>query len=273
MIQLDTRVVPGHPEFWDRVHDSAPKFFEAAKALEPYLNEIFSAGPSEPLHKVCRHIAKTVCNSLGAVLVLTCNGYGNDAMKVARSMFEGAVTVGYLKLHPEQLQDYMDFVWLSSHKLIQFLRDHSQETLKDIADEDLAHSEQEYQRVAPRFTNRGGKVRSHWCKRPFSQMVVDVGLAPWYPSFYHLASAMHHVDMRGLATQLERNPDPEVLDADIAPSDEWIKQALLAAHVSVLFALEQYIHMASPEKKGLIEKALEGLQSAWSPPPDTHLQP
>jgi hypothetical protein len=72
-------------------------------------------------------------------------------------------------------------------------------------------------------------------------MVADVGLAACYPSFFHLASAMHHVNMRGLAAQLERNPVPEVLDADIAPSQDWLDQALLAAHVSVVFALEQYV--------------------------------
>ncbi len=78
-IEVNASVLPGHPEFWDLAYSMSPRFFNSAKRLEPLINEIFSVGPAEPLHKVCRYIAKTVCNSLGALIVLAVNGYGNDA--------------------------------------------------------------------------------------------------------------------------------------------------------------------------------------------------
>jgi len=268
-MEIKTKVVPGHPEFWDVGYETAPGFFEAVRTLEPILNEIFGAGPSEPLAKVCRHIAKTVCNSIGALIVLACNGYGNDAMKIARSMFEGAVTVGYLKKHPGELQDYMDFVWISNRKLIGFLEDHAPQLVKNIPHETLLESEKQYQSVVCRFTNSAGKVRTHWCRQPFRQMVADVGLADWYLSFYHLASAMHHVDMRGLTSQVERNEDPEVLDADVAPSGAWIEQALIAGHISVVFVLEHYVELSGLDKRPLVEKAIHELRTAWAPTPPT----
>ena len=79
-------IVAGFPEFWPRVHDKFPLFFKAAQELEPIQNRIFQKQVSEPLHKILRHISKTVSNSLGALIVLVLNGYGNDAMRVARTM-------------------------------------------------------------------------------------------------------------------------------------------------------------------------------------------
>jgi hypothetical protein len=159
-MEIDTRVVPGHPEFWDIGHQTAPKFFEAVKTLEPSLNDIFSVGPSDPLHKVCRHVAKMVCNSLGALIVLTCNGYGNDAMKIARSMFEGAVTIGYLQKYPTELQDYMDFVWVSNHRLLEFLKEYAPEMLKGIPTGTVSEAEQRHKNIVGRFMNSAGKSGS-----------------------------------------------------------------------------------------------------------------
>jgi hypothetical protein len=263
MVEIETTFVPGHPEFWDKGYQIAPRFFDSVGTLEPSLNDIFSIGPSEPLHKVCRHIAKMVCNSLGALIVLSANGYGNDAMKIARSMFEGAVTIGYLTKHPDELQDYMDFVWISNRKLLHFLEKHAPEQLESISNKAKQESAERYDTVVLRFTNSAGNVRQHWCKRPFSQMVAEVGLSAWYGSFYHLASAMHHLDMRGVAAQIEKNPDPDVLDANIAPSEDWVEQALLAGHTSVVFALEQYVELALPDKKQLVERALDEFRRAW----------
>jgi hypothetical protein len=98
-------------------------------------------------------------------------------------------------------------------------------------------------------------------------MVAEVGLSAWYPSFYHLASAMHHVDMRGPAAQVEKNEDPEVLDADIAPSKAWIEQALVAGHISAVYALEQYVELAGLNKRHMVEKAIHELRAAWVPTP------
>jgi len=263
MFQIETSVVPGHPEFWDVAVGINPEFFRAVERLEPLLNEVFREGPADPLHKVCRHIAKAVCNSLGALLVLCANGYGNDGMKIARSVFEGAVTIGYLKKYPDELQDYMDFIWISSRKLQEFLREYAPKELGRVSDEELDRSKREYDRAVPRFTSANGSVRQHWCKRPFSQMAAEVGLAAWYPSFYHLASAMHHTNIQGLIVQTEKNADPQVLDVDIAPSKQWLEQALLAGHVSVVFSLEQYVDLALPEKKDLVERALEDLRNVW----------
>jgi hypothetical protein len=76
-------------------------------------------------------------------------------------MFEGAVTVAYLKKHPSELDDYMEFVWISNRKLMNFLEEYDPEKLQEISTEARSRSDRELQRVKLRFTNSNGKIRPH----------------------------------------------------------------------------------------------------------------
>jgi len=101
---------------------------------------------------------------------------------------------------------------------------------------------------------------------------IDTAVVPGHPEFWDVAvgvkpeffrAAKRLVNIQGLIAQTEKNPDPQVLDADVAPSKEWLEQALLAGHVSVVYALEQYVDLALPEKKELVGRALEDLRKVW----------
>src|SRR5439155_8972602 len=92
----------GYPEFWQQVHDRFPAAFKSIHDIIPLQQALFLRPISEPLHKVIRHLSKMTVNSIGALTTLVLNGYGNDAMKIARGMFETAVNVCYLQMHPAE---------------------------------------------------------------------------------------------------------------------------------------------------------------------------
>src|SRR5436309_6801185 len=96
----------GYPDFWPVMLQKYEKFFLYVNDLGPTIDESFSRGHTEPLHKVCRHLAKMVSNSLCAVVLLGVNGFGIDALKIGRTMFEAAVSVAYLHKHPHEYDDY-----------------------------------------------------------------------------------------------------------------------------------------------------------------------
>jgi hypothetical protein len=60
----------GFPDFWPVILQRHEKFFSLTQTLGPTIDDLFCQGHSEPLHKVCRHLAKMAANSVGAVLVL-----------------------------------------------------------------------------------------------------------------------------------------------------------------------------------------------------------
>src|SRR5262249_28760641 len=153
---------------------------------------------SEPLHKVVRAIAKSTVNSLGALTTLLLNGYGNDAMKVARGMFENSVIVLFLVRHPESLDDYFDYYYVKTKKQLDYLDNYDPELVKNLPAARRTEIESDYQRVKPKFTDSRGKLRGSWIKASIRDMATEVGLEEHYLTFYSWAASMHHMDIRGV---------------------------------------------------------------------------
>ena len=260
-VQFPTQIQVGYPDFWPVIFQKHQNFCVVAQGLGPIMDEIFSKAHGEPLHKVCRHLSKMVANSLSSVLMLGLNGFGHDAIKIARAMFEAAVTVAYLAKHQDEIDDYMDFHFLVSMKRHRYMGKYTPERLSEVTADAIEEGKQGYTRVISRFTNKAGRVRSRWSKKSFSEICADVGLAEQYLSFYALASNMIHADISGVMAQAD--PDPGVLDVDISPSEKFVGMAFITAHFSFVLAASEYIALARPEKQQLVEGLNNEFEAAW----------
>jgi len=90
------------PDFWEIAYSRNPEAYRAMTKLCAMQNALYKKPVSKPVLRIMRFITKVVGNSAGSVVLLTLNGYGSDAMRIARSMFEGVVIVGYLRIHPDE---------------------------------------------------------------------------------------------------------------------------------------------------------------------------
>lgn len=261
-METEAAILPGYQEFWPVAFAKFEAFFEAAQKAEPLINEIFSVGQAEPLHKVLRHLSKIVSNSFSALLILGINGFGNDAMKLARGMFETALTVAYLKQHPEEFDYYMDYHWIIAMKRHRYVLKHAPDLLKQIQPEVIEEIVDNYQLVAPKFTNSRGKVRGRWSKKSFAQIAEDLGMADHYETFYHFASGMHHGDVSGMMMQMDS--EEGVLDVNIAPSLEWVGEALISGHAALVCAISGYVDCCLPAKRLLAAELEADCMKAWN---------
>ncbi len=257
MTEARLPVVAGFPEFWQQVYDTYPLFFAAAERLASLQNKILRKPVREALPKLLRRIAITVSNSFGAVITLALNGYGNDAMKIARGMFEAELTAAHLRNHPEGVQDYMDFQFVSEKRMLDYLKDFAPEMLSRIPSERVAEVEQRFEAVSPRF--RG---QNRWTKKTIREMAQDAGLIQPYLTVYSWASSMHHLDVIGLSTQVAR----ETFDVDVAPSQEWLDLALLTGHGAVIHTLSHLDEAAGLGMDREIQAAVEEFKKAWQIP-------
>lgn len=255
--------VVGFPDFWQHVHDNYAKSFDAAAELMSIGNEAFSHPLTEPLHKVSRHIAKTVWNSFGALMVLALNGYGPDAMKIARGMFEASVTLGYLHLHPEQLDDYIDFHAVIRKRFHDYMKQSAPEQLKRYSHDVVREIEADFARVAPRFRTKSGGLRTSWAKKSFREMAREVGQEALYVNFYKFASSMHHSDMSGMIAQTLRTEAEDALDVDIAPSDKWLRESLIIGHGAVIGVLRAYNEITEAGLDQVVERLTQTFVDAW----------
>jgi hypothetical protein len=255
------QVVIGYPDFVPVMLEEHAKFFEAMQTIPPMMDDVFSLAHSEPLHKVCRHLAKMVANSMNAVLLLGMNGVGNDALKIVRSMFEAAVTVTYLRRHPEEFDDYFDFHFIVAMKRQKYMEKHDPNALSRISPKVIASNIAGYDRVKSRYLNKWGKVRGYWSKKGFPEICAEVGLEGHYLTFYDLTSRIIHADISGVLAQGDR--EPGVLDVEIAPSDLNVDMALSSAHAYLVQAVSEYIKLARPDKQAIADRLDADFVTVW----------
>ncbi|MDA2927710.1 DUF5677 domain-containing protein, partial [Acidobacteria bacterium AH-259-G07] len=209
-----------------------------------------------PLPQVVRMLNKTITNSLGAVTLLAVNGYGNDALKIARSVFEGLVTIKYLRKNPDMIDDFVDFDWIRQKRLLDHFKETDPTLLDRMGAAKIREIEENFERVAVCFTNSKGKIRWRWCKASLKQMAKDVGMSQSYPSFYASVSSIQHLDAGGLSLQLGERIG-YVLDIEIAPSEKWVKSALEAGYIYASAAAMDYNEIASLGFDKMLEKNIK----------------
>jgi hypothetical protein len=246
----------GFPEFWQKAHDKYPNAFKAIHDLMLIQQAIFLKSLSEPLHKVIRHLSKITMNSLGALTTLVLNGYGNDAMKIARGMFENAINVCYLQKYPAELDNFMDYYWVQKHRMLEYIQK-TDAALYASRSSEAAVITGEFSRVKPKYTNKQGRLRGSWSAQSIGQRAADVGMADHYATFYNWSSSMHHGDISGMISQAEGN------DVDVAPSFCWLDTALITGHMAALRCIGAYDEVAMLGMNTEIQAAMEAFQSAW----------
>lgn len=253
----------GYPDFWPVSMEKNRKFFLVTQNIGLTIDEIFCVGMSEPLHKVARHLAKMVANSMSAVMVLGLNGFGIDGLKIARSMFEMSVTLAYLRKHPEELDDYLDFHFIVGMKRHEYMEKYAPHLLTRVAPEAIESIKNGYSRVSPRYMNKYRKVRGRWSKKSFGAICFDVDpkLGELYLTLYDLTSRVIHGDISGVAAQAD--PEPGVLDVDIAPSQKFVALALMTAHGAFVRAASEYIAMTRPELQPIADRLDADFVTAW----------
>ncbi len=189
---------------------------------------MYQAQGKDTLSSLIRSACITVTNSFQSVLLLTMNGCGSDALKVARSTFETSVVMSYLQKHPNLLSDFLDYRWVKRHKHQEFLAQYAPDELKRIDPAEVLKTVAEYGRVKAQF-----KGRASWSDKNLRDMAKDVGIEQQYLAVYPLTSSVHHLDVIGIMAQ----KDDRIADAEVLPSESNIALALSIAGMSAYVAL------------------------------------
>jgi len=253
-------IAAGFPEMWPQVYTKYKYFFDCAAKLEPIICDMISTPLEGQLAIITGHIAAAAANSHGALLTLVLNGYGHDAVKIARSIYEADLNILWLKNHPADVEDFVDYNIIQQKQYYDAMDD---EQKKAVLPERLDELDQEYARVLPRFTSNRNKTRprNDWCKVSIydrakeaeaywqKQMEADGVKAneiSLYKAFYGPASSMHHLDIGGVIAHMDSD-----LHAHMAPSWEFLDDALVGATGSILRLVSYFDEIA---KLGLDER-------------------
>jgi hypothetical protein len=260
------QVTFGYPEFWKKVYGAHSEFFAAAHELESLANEMLKAaekGVTEPVEKVVFILVRITTIGFNELMILAGNGAGPGAMKISRGMFESATLAEYLRRNPGEVDDYLQFRHILNWKRYMWLLQSSPDTAKTIRPEKVKELEENYQRAEQLFTDRKGRVRNRWHRKPIAQIAEEIGRAEQYKLPYGYGASIHHGNPEGILAYVDLENGQAVLDAP--PSMSWVAESLIGGHTYLLQALDTLNDCAKLGFDEQIKSAVADFKNAWKP--------
>lgn len=242
------QIVAGFPEMWTPVYNKYKLFFDCAVKLAPITTEMIQMPVQGRLLQIVGRMAAAAANTHSALLALVLNGYGHDAMKLARGLFEIELNILRLKTHPEEVEDFLDYHFIRQKQLYDMYSDEQKQRVPQERYDEMMSA---YHSVVGRFTTGRNKTRprTEWCRESLYRRAEKAGpqYLYLYRTFYRQASSMHHLDFGGIAAQSDAN-----MLADMAPSWACLDDALVATGCAVR-AIGHYDALANLGFKERIE--------------------
>lgn len=183
-----------------------------------------------------------------AILILCINGYGEDAAMLTRSLFELMVLLLYVlkdKSNKRVLRYYSydsiirkeiyDYAISTTPSLVNAL----EERINNPKPEDLSIEKvQEMAAIAQdryKYDRRKG-----WSDKSIRQMANCVNKGGIYNTIYSLFSNISHTAVRVMNDYVKFKPGDSVYTVQVGPSDNWIKENLVASFDFLLGIISRF---------------------------------
>jgi len=264
----------GYRDEWAAFSSSHQKFLKRFKNIETAIDVAFLRihQTTGPLEKVIYFQGRVAVEEFMEILLLCGNGYGIAAQKLLRGMYERAVTARYLMIHPEEVENFLDFHHVSDHKFLT--------TIEQIMGEDFYPPEQaaqireDYKDVKERFMvthckNCGTSRPNHtWSKVDIVSMArMTKNLWPFILPGYYTPTGEAHSTAGAIFSRIDPQ-SPAKDDALIFDGDSQRKRAhtaLLTAHMILLDVLElQREFFNIKELEPLVQTCMTDYREIWN---------
>ena len=180
-------------------------------------------------------------------------------------MFERVVTLMHLIEHPDELQAYLGFYWVTQRRLLNAIETTFQEGLVDAEQRQQVNGE--YARVKEGFQRRacdncGAMIDNHtWTKTDIVQMAKNVGLSEFIVPAYYMPLAYSHPTVKGFMNRLKETPEGGIAVGsrlDPIMSD----RVLCAAHGLLLYAMQAQVLRFNLDR-ALYDRAEKDYAEIW----------
>ena len=241
-----SQFIAGFPTEWEDFERRNRLFLERYSNLSEAFSFAFkrTLAKSEPIERFVFGYGQLCREDFLEVFLLSANGYGMGATKLLRSLYEHSVTLYYLSEHPNELDNFWDYSYVTEHKLMKSMREtYGSDAFKNSSVRE-AEIEERFLSVKERFMTTDckkcgtKKVHHNWNKLDLVSMAKQSG--PLGDSILHgyfgpLTQAHSHpVTLTSRLTLLENGG----MSFDSGPQRNVSDVALLTAHEIVLCVLD-----------------------------------
>ena len=263
----------GSPDQWKQFANRNGLFLERMENLRSAFNAVFNRKFTDE-HQVdsliftSGHIAT---DDFMEILLLCGNAEWFAAQKLLRSMFERVVTLKYLHMHPDEAEHYLNYHWITHHKLINSVETTFKAGLVDpaVAAETKKNYEQFKDQYKITLCKDCGTMRPgiSWTPKDLLTMTRKVGMSDLVVPCYYLPLQQAHPTVSGMIQRLTVKDGVLVPRERLEPLES--DRTLCAAHTLALRVLEVEVEhfKLSPEPA---EQAVKDFQDIWSSRKDLH---
>jgi hypothetical protein len=161
--------------------------------------------------------------------------------------------------------------WVELHKLYVYMQETSPDSLKEIPPEKMASDEAEYQRVKGLFqykvSNPDGTEKTlkqdTWCRDNLFQRAEKVNLAESYRTVMPPANQILHGSIGGWIRDLDQDSGR----VEFPPTHKWGGEALIAAQMALLQAVETVGESLGVTSNPAIETLNKDFGAIWTDEP------
>jgi hypothetical protein len=266
------RFVAGIPSEWAEFESRRRPFLERQPNLTEAMNIAFSRTllTGEPIERFVFGFGRLCCEDFFEVLLLSTNGYGVGAAKLLRTLFEHAVTLHYLNEHPDELNNFFDYSFVTEHKLLKPILDTFGTTGFANTGVSEAEVEERFQGVKDRFKitdcKKCGtqKLNHTWSKLDFVSMAKQTGsLGLLVVPAYYGPLTHAHSSLAALASRISISAGGGVSFVPTAQR-KVADDALLTAHNIILHVLDiQNDRFVVPGLKEKLQVCFQDFLDIW----------
>jgi hypothetical protein len=251
----------GFPDFWSRAYAKFEKQFGAIRDLIGLGNTIIGEAENcanESVQNVICALTRATMAGASEAILLCGNGCGSGAMKIVRGMYESRWTAEYLRRHPEEVQDYLEFGKVILWRRLKWLSEYRPSGTFPVPKQ----VEDDYNQVKARFIDGRGNVRHRWSPKGIGAIARDIGREREYELPYAMACSIHHANFEGLLPHF--NFEGELAAPQFPPSDSWVGEALLTAHANLYSAIGTLNEACKLDFQQRIDHAGQTFVQLWS---------
>ena len=235
----------------------ADRIYELGRAL-------LVEDPRAPTEAVIRYLTASTLRSHTASMTLIMNGFGADAIKVVRSIFEVLVSLRYLIARPNEIENFVYFDDVVRWQRLEIYKRVQPKMYQTIPAKDIEARKAAFERARDRFLDAAGRLRSTWHGSNIAEMARAVDLLDVYEVFYRYASSLHHSDPMGLSMLVDENS----FNIETEPSFRHAGIALTMTNSLALEGLSAYARVrAMPSSSEEPHEYAELRELIYSEPP------
>jgi hypothetical protein len=225
----------GYQYFWPKAYDAFPQFWEVYPRLGEAIDSLIARGYKNvgSLQKVTINLGILAGTSLVEIVSLVGNGLGHGALKIARSMLEISINAEFLRLFPDQVDNYLDWSLVERYKLMNYIRTDATHLLPEYSKELQDEIDSDFQSVRGRFEivkpGNEPRLRAGWCSMDLAARASKTGFQEEYRLIYPMGNKLLHGTIGGMTMHADKSVDSARIA--VPPSLQYCKLALVGGHL------------------------------------------